>query len=225
MPPCKKAYATTMPQSMPCRGKSKCCATHLATSPLQACHNTHSKPIRDIKHEAANVANNRTKANRGNPAAAVVAPTIEAGETDSREATTPVTGLTPAAHSTAALAVTPPKAPQTLRPHSRNSTIGSDIHNNHTSATCAQPGVNHQHVATRSNMMGGNNKGILKTILPGAAAQCTPAAQPAQQPTNYTPTFAMPFGNNGPRFPTAPGGWGFGPHVAAYQRANNISPP
>ncbi len=73
--------------------------------------------------------------------------------------------------------------------------------------------------------MGGNNKGILKTILPGATAQCTPAAQPAQQPTNYTPTFATLFGNNGPWFPTAPGSWGFGPHTAAYQCTNNIPPP
>jgi hypothetical protein len=35
----------------------------------------------------------------------------------------------------------------------------------------------------------------------------------------------MPFGNNGPWFPTAPGSWGFGLHAAAYQRANNIPPP
>jgi hypothetical protein len=74
-------------------------------------------------------------------------------------------------------------------------------------------------------MMGGNNKGILKTILPGANAQCILAVQPAQQPTNYTPSFAMPFGNNGPQFPTDLGSWGFGPHAAAYQCANNIPPP
>jgi hypothetical protein len=35
----------------------------------------------------------------------------------------------------------------------------------------------------------------------------------------------MPFGDGGPRFPTAPGSWGFGPHAAAYQHANNIPPP
>jgi hypothetical protein len=104
-------------------------------------------------------------------------------------------------------------------------THGCNIQNNHTSTTCVQPGVNHQHVATRSNMIGGNNKGIFKTILVGANAQYTPAAQPAQQPTNYTPTFAMPFGNNGPRFPTAPGSWGCGPHADAYQHANNIPSP
>jgi hypothetical protein len=97
-------------------------------------------------------------------------------------------------------------------------THGGNIHNNHTSTTCAQPGVNHQHATTRSNTMGGNNKGYHKTILPGATGQCTTAAQPTPSPTNYTPTFAMPFGNNGPRR-------GFGPHTAAYQRTNNIPPP
>jgi hypothetical protein len=84
--------------------------------PLYACHNTHSKPIRDVKHKAANVANNRTKANRGHRAAAVVPPTMEVEKADSTEATTPITGLTLAAHSKAAVAVTPPKAPQTLHP-------------------------------------------------------------------------------------------------------------
>jgi hypothetical protein len=109
---------------MPCRGKSKCFAMHLAASPLQACHNTHSKLIKDVEHEAANMANKKTKANRGNPAAAVVAPTRKAGKTNSTEATTLVT-KTPAAHSTVAVAVTPPKAPQILRHHSKNSTIGT----------------------------------------------------------------------------------------------------
>jgi hypothetical protein len=104
-------------------------------------------------------------------------------------------------------------------------THGGDIHNSHTSATCAQPGDNHQHATTRSNTMDGNSKGLLKTILPGATGQCTPAAQPTPQPTNYTPTFTMPFGNNGPQFPAAPGSWGFGPHAAAYQCAKNIPPP
>ncbi len=121
------------------------------------------------------------------------------------------------------MAVIPPKAPQTLRTYCH--THGGDIHNNHTSATCAQPGVNHQHAATRFNTMGGNNKGLLKTILPGAIGQRAPAAQPNPQPTNHTPTYAMPFGNNGPRFPTVPGSWGFGPHAAAYQHASNIPPP
>jgi hypothetical protein len=104
-------------------------------------------------------------------------------------------------------------------------THGGNVHNIHTSATCAEPSVNHQHAATRSNTMGGNNKGLHKTILLGATGQHAPAAQPTSSPTNYTPTFTMPFGNNGPQFPTAPGSWGFGPHAAAYQRANNIPPP
>ncbi len=73
--------------------------------------------------------------------------------------------------------------------------------------------------------MGGNIKGLLKTILPGAAGQSASAAQPTPTPTNYTPTFAMPFGNNGPRFLTAPGSWGFGLHAAAYQCTNNDPPP
>jgi hypothetical protein len=73
--------------------------------------------------------------------------------------------------------------------------------------------------------MGGNNKGLHKTILPGATGQHAPAAQTTLSPTNYTSTFAMPFGNNGLGFPTVPGSWGFGLHAAAYQHANNISPP
>jgi hypothetical protein len=82
---------------MPCRGKSKCFAKHLATSPLQACHNTHSTPIRDIEHEVANVANKKTKANKDNPVAVVVAPTMVAGKTDSTEAMAMVAEAIPAA--------------------------------------------------------------------------------------------------------------------------------
>ena len=52
-----------------------------------------------------------------------------------------------------------------------------------------------------------------------------PAGAPTPRSDNYTPTFTMPFGGGGPRFPTAPGSWGFGPHAAAYQCANNIPPP
>jgi hypothetical protein len=70
----------------------------LATSPLQACFNTHSKPTRVVKHGAANVANYKTNANKDNPAVAVVAPTTAAGETDSTEATATATvvGITKA---------------------------------------------------------------------------------------------------------------------------------
>ncbi len=70
---------------------------HLATSPLQACFNIHSKPTRDIDDKAANVVNNKTKANKDNPAAAVVAPTTAAGKTNSTEATAKVAGITKAA--------------------------------------------------------------------------------------------------------------------------------
>jgi hypothetical protein len=61
------------------------------------CHNTHIKPTRDVKHEAANVANNKTMLNKNNPAAAVVAPTTAAGRTDFTEATTMVVEVTLAA--------------------------------------------------------------------------------------------------------------------------------
>jgi hypothetical protein len=81
---------------MPCRGKSKCSATHLATSTLQACLNTHGKPTRDVDHKVVNVANNKTRVNRDNPAAVVVAPTIAVGKTDSTEATAIVVGITKA---------------------------------------------------------------------------------------------------------------------------------
>ena len=84
----------------------------------------------------------------------------------------------------------------------------------------------YRHIAaTRSTTMGGNNKGLHKTILPSATRQHAPAAQPTPPPTTYTPTFAMPFGNNGQRFLTAPGSWGFSSHAAAYQHTNNISLP
>ncbi len=66
-------------------------------SPLQACFNTHSKPTRVVEHEAANVANNKTKSNKANPAAAVMAPTTAAGKTDSTEAMATVAGITKAA--------------------------------------------------------------------------------------------------------------------------------
>jgi hypothetical protein len=82
---------------MPCRGKSKCSVTHLATSPLQACFNTHSKPTRVVEHKAANVANNTTKANKDNQATAVTTPTMAVGKTDSTEATAMVAGITKAA--------------------------------------------------------------------------------------------------------------------------------
>ncbi len=82
---------------MPCRGKSKCSAMQLATSPLQACFNTHSKPTRVVEHEAANVASNKTKVNGDNPVATVVAPTTVAGKTDSTAATAMVVDITKAA--------------------------------------------------------------------------------------------------------------------------------
>jgi hypothetical protein len=73
--------------------------------------------------------------------------------------------------------------------------------------------------------MNGNMRGMHKTVLPSTISRCPPMARPPPAPVNYAPTFTMPFGNGGPRFPTPPGSWGFGPHAAAYQRANNIPPP
>ncbi len=81
---------------MQCRGKSKCSVTHLATSPLQACFDTPSKPTRVIKQEVANMPTNKTKANK-DPAMAVMASTMGKGETDSTEAMTAVAGITKAA--------------------------------------------------------------------------------------------------------------------------------
>ena len=64
-------------------------------------------------------------------------------------------------------------------------THGGDIHNNHTNTTCVQPGVNHQHTTTRSNTMGGNNKGLHKIILPDATPRLL--NQPRHPPTTPTP--------------------------------------
>jgi hypothetical protein len=105
------------------------------------------------------------------------------------------------------------------------STHGGNVDNYHTSATCSRPGENHQRTATRTNTMGGSMRGMHKTILPSAAGRRAPTPRPPPPPINYTPTYFHPFGNNGPRLPMTPGSWGFGPHAAAYQRANNVPPP
>jgi hypothetical protein len=102
---------------------------------------------------------------------------------------------------------------------------GGEVDDNHTSATCARPGDQHQRAATRTNTMNGNMRGMHKTVLPSTVGRRPPMARPPPAPVNYAPTFTMPFGDGGPHFPAAPGSWGFGPHAAAYQRANNIPPP
>jgi hypothetical protein len=104
------------------------------------------------------------------------------------------------------------------------STHGGDVDNNHTSATCARPGENHQRAATRTNTMGGSLRSMHKTILPSAVGQQAAPTRPPPTPINYTPTFFNPFGNTGPRFPMTPSSWGFGPHDGVYQRANNTRP-
>jgi len=73
--------------------------------------------------------------------------------------------------------------------------------------------------------MNGNVRGMHKTVLPSTAGRRPLPSRPPPAPINHTPTITMPFGGGCPRFPTAPGSWGFGPHAAAYQRANNIPPP
>jgi hypothetical protein len=73
--------------------------------------------------------------------------------------------------------------------------------------------------------MGCLNKGLHKTVLLSAIGKRPRATHPPNPTISYTPTVAMPFGSSGPRFPTAPSSWGFGPHTAAYQCTNNIPSP
>ena len=99
-----------------------------------------------------------------------------------------------------------------------------DVDNYHTSATCSRPGEYHQRTATHTNTRGGSMHGMHKTILPSAAGRQAPTPRPPPPPINYTPTYFQAW-NNGPCLPMTPGSWGFGPHAAAYQRANNVPPP
>ena len=91
-------------------------------------------------------------------------------------------------------------------------THGVDVNDNHTSATCARE--QRQRAATRTNTMIGNMRGMHKTVLPSTVGCHPPMVRPPPAPVNYAPTFTMPFGNGGLRFPAAPGSWGFGPHAA-----------
>jgi hypothetical protein len=88
-------------------------------------------------------------------------------------------------------------------------THGGDINNNHTIATCAHSGEHHQRTATRTNTMGGNIKGMQKTMLPSSVGRCPPAAHSPLPPVNYMPIFFHPFSNNGLRLPMTPGSWDF----------------
>ncbi len=101
---------------------------------------------------------------------------------------------------------------------------GGNVEDNHTSATCACPGKHHQRAATHANTMGGNTRGMHKTILPSAVGCTPPTPRPPPHPINYAPTFSAPFGANRPHFPMTPGSWGFRPHAAAYAQANNTPP-
>jgi hypothetical protein len=78
---------------------------------------------------------------------------------------------------------------------------GGDVDNNHTSATCARPGENHQRAATRTNTMGGSMCGMHKTILPSAVGRQAAPTGPPPAPINYTPTFIHPSATTAHVFP------------------------
>ncbi len=102
---------------------------------------------------------------------------------------------------------------------------GGNMDNNHTSTTCACPGKNHHHAATRTNAMGGTMHYMNKTVLPCTVGRCAAPTRPLPPSLNYTSTFSFPMGANILRFPTVPRSWGFGPHTGAYHQANNIPYP
>jgi hypothetical protein len=69
------------------------------------------------------------------------------------------------------------------------STHGGNVNNNHTSATCARPGENHQRAATWTNTMGGSLGGMHKTILPSAVGrQAAPTRPPRRPSTTHPPS-------------------------------------
>jgi hypothetical protein len=58
---------------------------------------------------------------------------------------------------------------------------GSDIDNNHPSATCGKSGPTHNSNVSRTNIMGGSVAGMHKTILPLACGCTPPNCYPQQQ--------------------------------------------
>ncbi len=100
-----------------------------------------------------------------------------------------------------------------------------NVDGNDISATCACPSKNHQRVASYTDTMGGNLCYMNKTVFPSAVSRHPAPTCPPPLPLIYAPTFSYPIGTNWPRFPTAPGSWGFGPHAGVCQQANNIPPP
>jgi hypothetical protein len=52
--------------------------------------------------------------------------------------------------------------------------LGGDVDNNHTSATCSKPDPMHNPNASRTNIMGGSVAGMHKTILPSASSHTPP---------------------------------------------------
>jgi hypothetical protein len=190
------------------RGRSKRSAMQLATSPLPACFNTHSKTTKIFKHKAASMANNKTQGQQGQPSGGGGGTNNGGGRNGLYRGNNNGSGYNQGSgmtfnggggnYPTQGTSETPPSPLKHFNNWNYSHTHGGNIHNNHTSATFAQPGVNHQRAATRFNTMGGNIKGLYKTVLPSATGQCPPAAHPPLPSTNYTPIFLMPFGNNGP---------------------------
>jgi hypothetical protein len=116
----------------------------------------------------------QTKSNKDNPAVAVVAPTTAAdglyrgnGNGSGHNQGSSMTfnggdGSYPSQGTS-----NPPSPIKKFNNWNFCYTHGGNVHNNHTSTTCAQPGVHHQYAATRSNTISDNNKGLHKTIPPG----------------------------------------------------------
>jgi hypothetical protein len=90
------------------------------------------------------------------------------------------------------------------------SSLGSDVDNNHTSATCGKPCPMHNPNTTRTNIMGGSVSGMHKTILPSASG-CTPlncSTQQQQHTQQSLPNAYYPPGGTTWQQPTPPAQYG-----------------
>ena len=102
------------------------------------------------------------------------------------------------------------------------------MENNHTSATCAQPGENQQRAArTQTNTMGGSMHGMHKNVLPSAVdRQGAPTCPPPHPSTIHSPSCSRwaPIDRDSQQ-PSTVEVLDLGPHDRTYQRANNSPPP
>jgi hypothetical protein len=121
-----------------------------------------------------------------------------------------------------------PKTPQTLHPQSRNSTIETiAIPMAATSIITTQVPPVHKPVSITNMLSPGPTLWVVTTrgyIKPYSQVPLANAPQLLNQP-HHPPTTPPPLRCHSAtkeQFHTAPGSWGFGPHAAAYQRANNI---